>query len=153
MGSASATGVVVNVLNNNQQITNGNQVVGASNSSTSSDITSTQVPYINLGNTVFNIGTLSPNQKFEIDPIIFPPVSSGNAIQNLEIRISYNDAYGNKKIINHLLGIQVVPTSPQNDFFVSPASIEIDTRIQNSPQFISGQADYYRNNDALIMWE
>ena len=102
-----------------------------------------------MGNTVFNIGTLSSNQKSEIDPIIFPPVSSGNAIQNLEIRISYNDAYGNKKIINHLVGIQVVPTSPQNDFSVSPASIEIDPRFQNSPQFISGQADYYRNNDAV----
>ena len=28
MGSASATGVIVNVLNNNQQVTNGNQVLG-----------------------------------------------------------------------------------------------------------------------------
>ena len=149
MGSASATGVIVNVLNNNQQITNGNQVLGTSNSSTSSDITSTQVPYINLGNTVFKVGTLSPDQTFQIDPIIFPPVSSGNVIQNLEIRISYNDAYGNKKIINHLLGIQVVPTSPQNDLFVSPASTEIDTQVQNSPQFISGQNDYYRNNGGL----
>ncbi|HET8962379.1 MAG TPA: hypothetical protein VFM99_00660, partial [Chitinophagales bacterium] len=122
------------------------QVVGASNSSTASDITTTQVPYINLGNTVFNIGTLSPNQKSEIDPIIFPPVSSANAIQNIEIRISYNDAYGNKKTINHLLGIQVVPTSPQNDFFISPASNEKEAIIQNLPQSVSGQAEYYSNN-------
>ena len=146
LGSASATGVIVNVLNNNQQITNGNQAVGVSNSSTSSGITTTQVPYVNLGPTVFNIGTISPNQKFGIDPIIFPPVSSGNVIQNLEIRISYNDAYGNKKIIDHLLGIQVVPTSPQNDIFVSPASSFEKNAIQNSPQFISGQSYYYRNN-------
>ncbi|MDQ3084937.1 MAG: hypothetical protein M3Q77_09015, partial [Thermoproteota archaeon] len=145
LGSASATGVVVNVLNNNQQITNGNQVVGVSNSTTSNDITTTQVPYINLGDTVFNIGTISPNQKFDIDPVIFPPASSGNVIQNLDIRILYNDAYGNKKSINHLVGIQVVPTSPQNDIFVSPASFEKDTQIQNSPQFISDQSDYNRN--------
>src|SRR4029078_3885736 len=145
LGSATATGVVINVLNNNQQITNGNQVLAASNSSNSADITTTQVPYINLGNTVFNVGTLLPNQKSEIDPIIFPPVSSANAIQNIEIRISYNDAYGNKKTINHLLGIQVVPTSPQNDFFISPASNEKVARIQNLPQSVSGQAEYYSN--------
>ncbi|HET6591041.1 MAG TPA: hypothetical protein VFG45_12860 [Candidatus Nitrosocosmicus sp.] len=123
VGSAVATGVTVEVLNSNTQITNSGVASDSQDNSTiSSSRTSTQVPYINLGNTVFDIGTISPQQQFKIDPVIFPPASSGNSLQNIDIRVSYNDAYGNKKTVNHLMGVQVVPTSPQNDFYVSPAN-------------------------------
>jgi len=148
IGSATATGVTVNVLNNNQQVsTNTNPVNDAGNSTIQSSQSTSQVPFINLGNTVFNIGTLSPQQGSNIDPVIFPPASSGNILQNIDIRISFNDAYGNKKTINHLVGIQVVPTSPQNDLFISPASGETQGETDFQPiqqgktQFISSQVD------------
>ena len=148
IGTATATGVTVDVLNTNQQLaTNDNNVDVASNSTLQSSRSTTQVPFINLGNTVFNVGTISPHQGFSIDPVIFPPASSGNILQNIEIRISFNDAYGNKKTINHLVGIQIVPTSPQNDLFVSPATFERqeDTYIQpiqhEKHQFIKAEFD------------
>ena len=148
IGSATATGVTVNVLNSNQQInTNTNPINDASNSTLQSSQSTSQVPFINLGNTVFNIGTLSPQQGFNIEPVIFPPSSSGNILQNIDLRISYNDAYGNKKTINHLVGVQIVPTSPQNDLFVSPAASETQRNTgvqplqQGQHQLLRSQSD------------
>ncbi len=133
IGSATATGVTVNVLSSNQQVTtNAESVDGLSNSTLQSTQATTQIPFINLGNTVFNVGTLSPNQKFNINPIIFPPISSVNALQNIDIRISFNDAYGNKKTVTHLVGVQIVPAPPQNDLFITPADRESENNIITS---------------------
>ena len=154
-GTATATGVTVNVLNSNQQVTtNVNPGDGSSNSTLQSSQSTTQVPFINLGNTVFNVGTISPQQEFSIDPVIFPPASSGNILQNIDIRISFNDAYGNKKTINHLVGIQIVPTSPQNDLYVSPATVVTQENTNIQPiQFEKDQFIKSESNDQHFGYE
>jgi hypothetical protein len=154
-GTATATGVTVNVLNSNQQVTtNVNPGDGSSNSTLQSSQSTTQVPFINLGNTVFNVGSISPQQEFSIDPVIFPPASSGNVLQNIDIRISFNDAYGNKKTINHLVGIQIVPTSPQNDLYVSPATVVTQENTNIQPiQFEKDQFIKSESNDQHFGYE
>lgn len=122
-GTAPATGVVVRIVNNNQQITT-NDATSAIPNSTSSKLTSsnTQLQYLTLGPTTFDIGTISSGNQHQINPIIFPAASSGNVIENLNLQITYNDANGNKKILEQVIGLQIVPSSPQNDFYVSPAT-------------------------------
>jgi len=38
----------------------------------------------------------------------------------LDVELSYNDAYGNKKSANEIVGIQILPSSPQSDLNVTP---------------------------------
>jgi len=38
----------------------------------------------------------------------------------LNVELSYNDAYGNKKTAIEIVGIQILPSSPQSDINVTP---------------------------------
>jgi hypothetical protein len=72
-------------------------------------------PAVNVGSSTFNIGTISANgSKTEINPIIYPSASAGETVQSLNIRITYDDSYGNQQISNIPIGLIISPTPPQS---------------------------------------
>jgi hypothetical protein len=133
-GSANAAGVVVAVtgITSGTGGTSGNtqSVSDASSSGTSLSNTNTSVtnpavqqsvssptsnPAVNVGSSTFDIGTISANgTAAEITPIIYPSVSAGETVQNLNIQITYDDSYGNQQISNIPIGLIISPTPPQS---------------------------------------
>ena len=110
-GSANADGVIVTVSG----------IVGASSSSSSSsnsntttDIGTQPIHTVNLGNRIFNIGTIPASGTVKINPIIYPSNSAGETVQNLDLQISYGDAYGNKKTFDSSVGLVILPNPPES---------------------------------------
>src|SRR5215211_6722402 len=75
-----------------------------------------------VGSPTFNIGLIDANERKEIVPTIFPADAAAGTLTTLNIQISYNDAYGNKRTQNQVLGIQISPESPQSGLSVLPTS-------------------------------
>ncbi|MRN68864.1 MAG: hypothetical protein FIO04_04100 [Nitrosopumilales archaeon] len=128
IGSANAAGAVVTVTG----ITSGNSVTSSNTQSTSSSTSNTNSgntntsttnspssssspspssssnPAVNIGATAFHIGTIPVNGSAEINPVVYPTASSGETVQNLNLQISYGDAYGNP------VGLVILPNPPQS---------------------------------------
>ena len=134
IGSANAAGAVVTVTG----ITSGNSVTSSNTQSTSSSTSNTNSgntntsttnspssssspspssssnPAVNIGATAFHIGTIPVNGSAEINPIVYPTASSGETVQNLNLQISYGDAYGNQQTSNVPVGLVILPNPPQS---------------------------------------
>jgi hypothetical protein len=141
-GSAIATGVIVDVLPSNtvssSTLQTGADVSGTSTndnmsaeSTTSETVTQQSVSssssspptMVVVGSPTFNLGIIEANAKKEILPTIFPADTAAGTLTTLTVQISYNDAYGNKKILNRVLGVQISPESPQSGLNVAPSSL------------------------------
>jgi hypothetical protein len=140
-GSAIATGVIVDVLPSNtvssSTVQTGADVSGTStNDNTSAESTTSETvtqqsvsssssppTMVVVGSPTFNLGIIEANAKKEILPTIFPADTAAGTLTTLTVQISYNDAYGNKKILNRVLGVQISPESPQSGLNVAPSSL------------------------------
>jgi hypothetical protein len=149
-GSASATGVIVEVTSRDQrdQFDDNNAIpssTGNGNTSTTTVQQSTVIPLINSGTTTFNVGAIPAGGSVKINPVIFASDSVGSILENIQLKISYNDAYGNKKEIDRLMGVHILPSSPQSGLTLSPTVTNSDTiRSGNSLSDVtiqSGQDD------------
>ena len=142
-GSGVATGVIVDVTHRNQL--NGaenNNVIPATTSDENVSSSTVQqsievIPLVTAGSTRFNVGTIPAGGSVQIDPIIFPSDSVGSILENMDLRISYNDAYGNRKTLNELMGVHILPTPPQSGLSISSAvptsnSVENLTSLPNN---------------------
>jgi len=142
-GSGVATGVIVDVTHRNQL--NGaenNNVIPATTSDENVSSSTVQqsievIPLVTAGSTRFNVGTIPAGGSVQIDPIIFPSDSVGSILENMDLRISYNDAYGNRKTLNELMGVHILPTPPQSGLSLSSAvptsnSVENLTSLPNN---------------------
>lgn len=135
IGSANAAGAVVIVtgITSGSSLTSSNtQSTSSSSSNTSSGNTNTSTtnspssssssfspssssnPAVNIGATTFHIGTIPANGSGEINPVVYPTASSGETVQNLNLQISYGDAYGNQQISNVPVGLVILPNPPQS---------------------------------------
>jgi LEA14-like dessication related protein len=121
-GSATANGVVVTISGGGSTANTNSINVNAGNSSSGLAQQPSSSSTVNLGITTFNIGTIIAGRNATIDPIVYPSISAAGTVQNLNLGISYNDGYGNKKTSNQLIGLQIVPSSPQSGLSVSPSS-------------------------------
>jgi hypothetical protein len=137
-GSAIATGVIVNVLpssaissSNVQSGGDGSSNANNNNSAESTTSAPVQQPLsssstpattVIVGSPTFNIGLIGANERKEIVPTIFPADTAAGTLTTLNIQISYNDAYGNKRTQNQVLGVQISPESPQSGLNVLPTS-------------------------------
>ncbi|MDQ3903817.1 MAG: hypothetical protein M3247_09295, partial [Thermoproteota archaeon] len=122
-GSATANGVVITISGAGSTAnTNNNINANSVNSSSGSAGQSSSPSTINLGLTTFNVGTIIAGRNATIDPVVYPSLSSAGTVQNFNLGTSYNDAYGNKKTSNQLIGLQIIPSSPQSSLSVSPSS-------------------------------
>jgi hypothetical protein len=75
----------------------------------------TSVPAVNIGSTTFNVGTVPANgPAAQINPIIYPSLSAGSTAQNLNIQVTYGDAYGNQQTVTFPIGLVILPSPPQS---------------------------------------
>ena len=124
IGTANATGVVVTVVGvTGSTVTNSATATTSANSNLSVTGASTgqqqpssfsSIPAANLGSETFNVGTIPANGTVEINPIVYPTASAGETAQNLNVQISYGDAYGNLKAVNPQVGFIITPNPPQS---------------------------------------
>jgi hypothetical protein len=151
-GSAIATGVIVEVLPSSTVSSSSAQTVvdgsGSSTNDNNSAETTTSAPVtqqsvssspspatmVVVGSSTFDVGLIDANAKKEIVPTIFPADTAAGTLTTLNIQISYNDAYGNKKTINKVLGVQVSPESPQSGLNVLPSSLTSLDEVPESSQ-------------------
>src|SRR5919107_1227558 len=110
-GTANASGVIVSV----------NEAPSTSNSLSSSNSTFTangegteSIPLVNIGNNTYDIGIIPANGTAEINPLVYPSNSAGETVQNLDLQISYGDAYGNRKNSDQSVGLVISPKPPQS---------------------------------------
>jgi hypothetical protein len=128
VGTANATGVVVTVIGvTGSTVTNSGTAATTATTSANSNLSVTgastgqqqpssfsSIPAANLGSETFNVGTIPANGTVEINPIVYPTASAGETAQNLDVQISYGDAYGNQKAVNPQVGFIITPNPPQS---------------------------------------
>ena len=90
-GSADATGVVASILslgNSNSQ--------SSPSSGSSVLLQSSTTQLVNLGPNMFNIGKIPSFGKTTISTMVYPGSSASGTPQNVQLQISYGNAYGYK---------------------------------------------------------
>jgi hypothetical protein len=158
-GSAAATGVIVEVSSRNQQnqFDDNNLIPATSNNDNTSSTTvqqSTVIPLISAGTTTFSVGIIPPGESVQINPVIFASNSVGSILENIDLRISYNNAYGYKKTLDKSMGVHILPSSPQSGLILS--SLVTTSRANNnvpalSENFNQNNAEYELiNNDKQV---
>jgi hypothetical protein len=106
IGSTSANSVTVSL----NGISSGNTTLSNSLSGSSEKPTSS----VTLGSTTFDLGSIASNGSKIINTIIYPSFDAGGKVQNLNLQISYGDAYGNPKRVSSLIGLVVAPKPPES---------------------------------------
>jgi hypothetical protein len=126
IGSAIARGVTVNIAGlTSATITAAgvtSQVTVATNVSSGILAQPTSSSTVILGSKVFNIGIVPPGGSKLISLVIYPSIAAAGTVQTLSLTLSYDDAYGNKASTNQLIGLQILPISPQTGLTVTPSS-------------------------------
>src|SRR6476646_4064270 len=132
-----------NAGGSNNNTTNSNISTNTSNSQTlqsnsvSSSSSSSSADAVNIGATTFDIGTIPANSSsVSISPVIYPTASAGETVQNLDIQLTYGDAYGNPQTLNKQIGLIISPNPPQSVLNItnineSAALIITSGKIQN----------------------
>ena len=114
-GSAPATGVVATIVGlgdtNNRSSGNSGSLV----------LQSSSTELVNLGSSSFNVGTIPANGKTTLSTIIFPSSDAGGTVQNVDIQLTFGNAYGYKQ--NQILstGLVVSPTPTATSLIVTTA--------------------------------
>jgi hypothetical protein len=146
-GSANASGVIATVTDvsdgtTTSAVSNSNSNDAGNNGSTRNDSnsdnnatastptdeattedgqeTDSEAPTISLQTTTFNVGNIPAGRSVFITPTVYPSYSSGGTIQNLDLEISYNDAYGTKTTTDKSIGIVISPNPPESVLSISP---------------------------------
>jgi hypothetical protein len=158
-GSADASGVIATVTdvsdgtttsavsnsNSNDAVNNGStrndsDLDNNATASTSTDEATTEdgqetdseAPTISLQTTTFNVGNIPAGQSAFITPTVYPSYSSGGTIQNLDLEISYNDAYGTKTTTDKSIGIVISPNPPESVLSISPFNTITTSSLGNA---------------------
>jgi len=76
---------------------------------------------IDIHATTFNVEKILANSTALITPVIYPDYSTGGTIQNMKLEITYNDAYGNKKIFETSVGLIISPNPPESVLSIEEA--------------------------------
>ncbi len=169
-GSADANGVVASVIDVTEGITT--PAVSNSNSSdirnsepSSNDSNSgnnvtqlpidqattqeeqgvvSETPTVSLQTTTFNVGNIPAGGSAFITPTLYPSYSAGGTIQNLDLEISYNDAYGIMTTTDKSIGIVISPNPPESVLSISPVNT-----ITAASDF--GNASSSKNEDSILL--
>jgi hypothetical protein len=112
-GVASTSNTVATTTNSNATTT-AQQQPSSSTMSSSSSSSPLSISTINLASQTFNVGKIPANGSVQITPIVYPISAAGETAQNLNLQISYGDAYGNQKTTNAQVGLVIAPNPPQS---------------------------------------
>ena len=165
-GTTTATPAVSNNKNNNDNDeSNGESIRNNSDSdnnvtaSSSTDEATTsedgqeadsEASIISLRTTTFNVGNIPAGGSAFITPTVYPSYSSGGTIQNLNLEISYNDAYGTKITTDKLIGIVISPNPPESVLSISPINI-INTSNLGNAGSANSEANIDREEDTILL--
>ena len=94
--------------------------------------TDSEAPTISLQTTTFNVGNIPAGRSAFITPTVYPSYSSGGTIQNLDLEISYNDAYGTKTTTDKSIGIVISPNPPESVLSISPLNTISTSNLDNA---------------------
>ena len=158
-GSADASGVIATVTDvsdgtTTSAVSNSNSNDAGNNGSTRNDSdsdnnataststdeattedgqeTDSEAPTISLQTTTFNVGNIPAGRSAFITPTVYPSYSSGGTIQNLDLEISYNDAYGTKTTTDKSIGIVISPNPPESVLSISPFNTISTSNLGNA---------------------
>ncbi|MDQ6668499.1 MAG: hypothetical protein M3Y53_09775 [Thermoproteota archaeon] len=122
-GSATARGVIVNIAGLTAASGGSTTVTVANNVSSGVATQPSSSSTVILGSKIFSIGTIQLGGSQQISLIIYPSIAAAGTVQTLNLGLTYDDAYGNRKITNQLVGLQILPISPQSGLSVSPSPL------------------------------
>ena len=94
------------------------------------------------------MGAIPAGGSVKINPVIFASNSVGSILENIQLKISYNDAYGNKKEIDRLMGVHILPSSPQSGLTLSPTVTNSDT-IRSGTSLLDVTTQSGRDDSAI----
>jgi hypothetical protein len=104
---------------------------------------------ISLQTTTFDVGNIPAGGSAFVTPIVYPSYSSGGTIQNLDLELSYNDAYGTKITTEKSVGIVISPNPPESVLSISP----VNTPTTSDPNNVNGIDNGVNgdNNDSILL--
>jgi hypothetical protein len=102
---------------------------------------------ISLQTTTFDVGNISAGGSAIVTPIVYPSYSSGGTIQNLDLELSYNDAYGTKITTEKSVGIVISPNPPESVLSISP----VNTLTTSDPNNINGIDDGVNRDNSILL--
>lgn len=103
-GTADATGVVAAIVGLGDSGTR-----SQNNDDGSVVLQSSDTEIINLGDKVFNIGTIPVNGTVNVSTIIFPGSEAAGTVQNMNIQLIYGNAHGDSQNIIIGTGLVILP--------------------------------------------
>ena len=105
---------------------------------------------ISLRTTTFNVGNIPAGGSAFITPTVYPSYSSGGTIQNLNLEIFYNDAYGTKITTDKSIGIVISPNPPESVLSISPINI-INTSNLGNAGSANSEDNVDREEDTILL--
>ncbi|MCE9651768.1 MAG: hypothetical protein K8Q89_01710 [Nitrosarchaeum sp.] len=114
-GSSPATGVVATIVG-----------LGDANSKSSGNsgslvLQSSSTELVNLGSSSFNVGTIPAYGNTTLSTVIFPSSDAGGTVQNVDIQLSYGNAYGYRQSQTLSTGLVISPTPTDTSLIVTTA--------------------------------
>jgi hypothetical protein len=82
---------------------------------------SSSTELVNLGSSSFNVGTIPANGDTKLTTIIFPSSSAGGTVQNVDIQLSFGNAYGYRQTQILSTGLVILPTPTDTSLIVTTA--------------------------------
>ena len=125
--------------NNNNNLGNHSYTISNTSTNTTKSIltkpTSQKESYdrpLDIQATTFNVERILANNTALIIPVIYPGYSTGGTIQNMKLKIDYNDPYGNKKNLETSVGLIISPNPPESVLSIDEARNILDTNNTNT---------------------
>jgi len=109
-GSADATGVVATIVNLGNS--KGSTASGSSSGSVVLQSSTTQI--VNLGPNTFNLGTIPAHSTAQISTTVYPSSAAGGSTQQVELQITYENAWGKLESTIISTGLVIPPNPPQS---------------------------------------
>jgi len=103
-GTADAMGVVAFIVGLGESDTR-----SQTNEDDSVTLRSAETELINLGENTFSIGTIPAGGGVTISTVIFPSKDAAGKVQNMDVLLSYGNAYGNKQNVVIGTGLVISP--------------------------------------------
>jgi hypothetical protein len=104
---------------------------------------------ISLQTTTFNVGNIPAGGSVFVTPTVYPSYASGGTIQNLDLEISYNDAYGTKLTTDKSIGIIISPNPPESVLSISPVNTVTTSNLGNISNF--DNEDNRNGEDSILL--
>ena len=165
-GTTTATPAVSNNKNNNNNDesnsesirNNSDSDINVTASSSTDEATTSEdgqeadseASIISLRTTTFNVGNIPAGGSAFITPTVYPSYSSGGTIQNLNLEIFYNDAYGTKITTDKSIGIVISPNPPESVLSISPINI-INTSNLGNAGSANSEDNVDREEDTILL--